>query len=71
VLKLFDAYLRALGVTPKIKHDWLGRARETYGTPHEPGGLTAVRAMLAVLDGNCTLDDIKRGFKQPLAKEAK
>lgn len=63
VLRLYDAGLRALGVQPKIRRDWMEAAGREFGGPHEPGGLASVRAILAVLDG-LPLEQVKRGFPE-------
>lgn len=69
VLRLFEADLRALGIQPKIRAEWLRQAAKEYGGPHEPGGLCAIRAIIAVLDG-FPVERVKRGFSESMLPHA-
>jgi hypothetical protein len=63
LILLFEVDLRALGIEPRIRKEWLASARKNIGTANEPGGITALRAVLAVMRGEAKLEDIRRGWR--------
>lgn len=63
ILHLFDAHLRALGVTGKFREQIMGAAKKKYGLKDAPGGIAAIQAVVAVLDG-FPVERVRRGFPE-------
>lgn len=63
MLKLFDAFLRAEGMTPSWRKKCLAAADKNFQGNDEAGTLDGIRAVIAVYNG-FPLENVRRGFPE-------